>query len=694
MEIQFKNIGVIDNGKISIESNYLNVKYGINGSGKSTIAKSIEQYVNKKSLHKLKKYGSEFDPEVSCKNDIASILTFNQNYVENFLFKEDIVNNTFEILINTDEYILLNERIDNKFIELYESVKKSDIQKIMQYMTEFENNIKFKTKNGPDGNKVYELDGVKKFAKAFKKPILEEVLTGRALDYKNKLDSDRNHLWIKWFSDGFQYYIENNKCPFCLSNLPGDLNEIKTQIDNLNTTNFKQNVEVKGNIDNLANNIETSKIESVRTIINDKKAPDPKAVELLYLFTTSCKNELLKLEKLLDLNVIRIKQMYEKGTLVDFLASNRLDLSFYNRDDQNIFAQIENINKSIEKIVTEVDEIEGIAKVFADKLNSNISNNCNCINDFLKVAGIPYKIEIIAKSEKDFTTVLKPLAVDQIVNGENLSFGERNAISLILFSLEANRHYDLIVLDDPVSSFDNNKKYALLYYLFLKDDAVLKNKTVLFFTHDFDIIVDLIYKNAFRGIKYKCHFVQNDKGSFKEKRIIQEKVCNLLRYWKKCAGNAQKCELIRTVNLRKFINYTNKEENAWNILSSLEHMYDFPSKNVNGGKVPLTRAELEIGIKVITETYSDFDYDKILSLMKDNKQLRKWYRESSSSVEKLQILRVYLNNNPDMVTNDVFFNFITETYHVENNEMMALDEQKFCLIPQYIMDVCDTLISN
>ena len=41
MEIEIKNCNSIDDAIINITENRLNIKYGINGTGKSTIAKAI-----------------------------------------------------------------------------------------------------------------------------------------------------------------------------------------------------------------------------------------------------------------------------------------------------------------------------------------------------------------------------------------------------------------------------------------------------------------------------------------------------------------------------------------------------------------------------------------------------------------------------------------------------------------------------
>jgi wobble nucleotide-excising tRNase len=60
-----------------------------------------------------------------------------------------------------------------------------------------------------------------------------------------------------------------------------------------------------------------------------------------------------------------------------------------------------------------------------------------------------------------------------------LSFGERNAFALVLFMYESiSKNVDLVVLDDPISSFDRNKKFALIEMLFMRERS-LKDRTVL-----------------------------------------------------------------------------------------------------------------------------------------------------------------------------------------------------------------------
>ena len=54
--------------------------------------------MNDENLNELRTYGSEIEPFVSINEDISSVIVFNQDYVDDYLFKDDLANNSFEII--------------------------------------------------------------------------------------------------------------------------------------------------------------------------------------------------------------------------------------------------------------------------------------------------------------------------------------------------------------------------------------------------------------------------------------------------------------------------------------------------------------------------------------------------------------------------------------------------------------------
>lgn len=699
MKIEAKNLGVISEAKLEIKENTVNIKYGINGLGKSTIAKGIELAVkNNGDLSDLRQYGSEIDPKIQCDSEISDVLIFNQEYVNKYLFKDDIANNSFEIMINTDEYKLGKKRIDEMFLNLVTSINKASIETVINELDNFVNSVSIKSKSSKNGVITYKLSKSTKLAKAKSVSNIEALLDERAKEYQHKLKLENNHEWLKWFEAG-RSFIEGDKCcPFCLLPLPENFEDKMTAVkESVNATNLKQNVEIKDIISKASKYMTNENENAVKEMISNNAEFSERELEDLYVISTFYTNELSKLKALRYLNISKIKQKYEDNTLVEFFYQTLLEERVYDRVSAEIKEDIVNINKSIRSIVNKAEELKEITKEFSDKVNEIVKTNEEHINAFFKIAGIPYNIKIIDE-ESNYKTILVPTEAKDKVTADKLSYGEQNVISLILFSLEAKNVDGLIILDDPVSSFDNNKKYAILYYLFAKDDAVFRNKTVILFTHDFDVIIDCCFKEELWKLKkdFSFAFLKNEKGILVEKRIKRDNIENTLRMWQKKVEKKENHPLIRVVNLRKYIQYTTpKEKTAIDILSSLEHNNLKPMERRNGERIEITDcSKLEEGKKIIQRFITDFDYDVYLRSLQNKTELKRLYEMSSSAVEKLQILRMLVNLTETTVENKILWDYLTEYYHYENNEMMSLDESKYDLVPNYIMIMADEIIKQ
>ena len=113
MEIQIANCNNITSGAVSITENRLNIKYAINGTGKSTVAKAIEYAAkhDENGLKTLTPYtyigttNPENLPSVSGIPTDLKVAVFDENYVNQYVFLEDeLVKNSFDIFIKTENY--------------------------------------------------------------------------------------------------------------------------------------------------------------------------------------------------------------------------------------------------------------------------------------------------------------------------------------------------------------------------------------------------------------------------------------------------------------------------------------------------------------------------------------------------------------------------------------------------------------
>jgi ABC-type branched-subunit amino acid transport system ATPase component len=127
-EITIENCNSIDSANIVVTKGCLNIKFGPNGLGKSTIAKAIvSQARNDGTLVELVPFKSRekegaAPPKVDGIGDINSALVFDEAYVNLFAFQQDeVVKNSFDIFIKTPEYDSAMAEIE----KLFDGIKKA-----------------------------------------------------------------------------------------------------------------------------------------------------------------------------------------------------------------------------------------------------------------------------------------------------------------------------------------------------------------------------------------------------------------------------------------------------------------------------------------------------------------------------------------------------------------------------------------
>jgi wobble nucleotide-excising tRNase len=144
------------------------------------------------------------------------------------------------------------------------------------------------------------------------------------------------------------------------------------------------------------------------------------------------------------------------------------------------------------KLLQKVGELKGKINKQKRSIIDKIEKYKIQINEFLKYAGYKYIIDIQEVNE-EYKLRLQHSDISFFVENGNqhLSYGEKNAFALMLFMYDClSKNPNLIILDDPISSFDKNKKFAIIDRLF-RGEKSLKGKTVLMLTHDIDPIIDM-----------------------------------------------------------------------------------------------------------------------------------------------------------------------------------------------------------
>lgn len=96
MKVRIKHCNNIEMGEFEIVENRLNIKYAINGTGKSTISKAIDAFINndedkKKSLLPFKYYkdDNQIVPELYGCEQIKKIAVFNEKYIDDYVYQRN-----------------------------------------------------------------------------------------------------------------------------------------------------------------------------------------------------------------------------------------------------------------------------------------------------------------------------------------------------------------------------------------------------------------------------------------------------------------------------------------------------------------------------------------------------------------------------------------------------------------------------
>ena len=248
---------------------------------------------------------------------------------------------------------------------------------------------------------------------------------------------------------------------------------------------------------------------------------------------------------------------------------------------------------------------------------------------------------------------------------------------------------DLVVLDDPISSFDKNKKFAILHELF-RGKGSLQNTTTLMLTHDIEPAIDVVKSTAglFASAKPVASFLSTKEGVISEVSITKDDIQTFAQICSRIVASDADT-LIKAVYLRRHYEILDNMGMAYNLLASLLHKREQPTvKSIDQSREMTvdekTAAENEVKAKIPA-----FDYDALVAELKDEGGLLAKYQSTEVGYEKIQLFRLINGQHDD----DVIKKFINEAYHIENEHIMQLDPRRFDSVPEYVVRECDRLLS-
>lgn len=689
MNIEIRNCNNINYGEFEVVEGRLNIKYAANGTGKSTIAKAFEAFINNdenkiKELVPFKYYNKANSPDSELKNidTFNSIAVFNEKYIENYIFQpNELIKNSFEIFVKTSNYDDHIKQIES----LLQSVNIAfqnhpELDELIEVFLKFVEGFG-KAKNGYSAAGAI-AKGIGKGNKIRNIPKGLEV-------YETYLKDKNNIKWLKWQIDGKAYLDMAEQCPYCTAKMEKTRREIILQVsDEYDTKSIEQLNKMLEVFELLYPYFEENTCQKIKEIAHNVA----NITETQKAFLLEVKNQIKSLSnQLLGLKQIGFHSLKDSEKIADELSKYKIDLSYYSHLNSSLAVEkVELINSTLDDVLSKAGLLQGEINKQKKHIKETIENNMNEINAFLFYAGYKYQVIIEYDEVKEYHLVLRHKDYDQNIDSvsNHLSYGEKNAFALVLFMYEVLKNNpDLVVLDDPISSFDGNKKFAIINMLFMGKKC-LKDRTVLLLTHEFNTIIDAI-KNMSHLFNPgpKAAFLSVKSGRLSEETINKDDIKSFVDIAKN-SMDSEIDSLNKLVYFRRLEEIRGGNSLAYQIASNVLHKREKPLyKDPDTGELrDLTDEQIIKGEYDIKKEIPEFDYKKELEKANNLNLLKDLYYSSVSNYEKMQLYRIAFNENHE---NDVIKKFINETFHVENDYLFQLDPRKYDTVPQYIIEECD-----
>lgn len=726
--VVIEHCNCITKANVKITPHQLNIKFGTNGTGKSTIGDAILAASLKdegKELQKLLPYGADIEKAEECPHvsnlTYSNVKVFNDKYANSFLFRGDnLFQNPFQIFLRSPECDDLSENITSLLKDLQDSFQASDdFTQIHNLLLQVQGIIKTK-----QGNSISKAGGLGELIKGNGFGFDKHAELVPYKDYYSNSDFSEVTSWANWRRDGIKHLNKSNSCPFCAEAMKTDTIQkqnkaIESVFKNsaLNTAN-KLLEFFKGALS--TNIISSDSVAELEGYLGDKNHGDEITADLSALIGET--NYLLaKIDKILEFKPVNVTRE-EIGNINQTLQGMKIDINQLNKfySSNKVKDVVSSVNNKIQDLTAKAGILIGLFNKYDQKLKSLIKSRGEDINDFLILSGFPYKFNITPTSENEAITYLVPVSNSDIKvtsPSEHLSWGERNAFSLVMFMFDAtSSNADLIILDDPISAFDCNKKFAVIQRMFDNQKPSFRDKTVLMLTHDTQPLLDYVMGNFFNryGLTTEVNatYLENKGGIISESDITPADFESAIQLSKKISEDLQMPMACRVINYRKYLEYNSSQANkstVYHILSNLIHGRLVPTKKVEiEGKIE----ETELSRDEITEGYDKVkaflripypDYSAFVDVL-STPELKQEYQHISDSdgskYDKTIIARFLFERYDDMMKKlrkeyPGLCKYLNETNHIENDYIFQLDPRKYFNLPtDYEQQLNDFVDSN
>ena len=547
----------------------VNILFGYNGRGKTSLANGLVEEFLKDSNYEEKNYRffnrnyitNNLKLEQSKDSRIKGVIAnFGQKDVDSEKQIKELESKIIDTKELSNEITKLNKEVRDEIDRIHDTKKgniaiskKSKSRSNEEVIALYNEDIKEAKKIESDEEKLLNTKGDNSIENERIK--IEKILIPQISSYKkdelinikeiftkkyDNIDIPSSKI-ITWITDGLELHKEGEVCRFCGGNI--ELSNIKNKIEQYNKNEKQKDSIVLTDFNNklinyiseidsllmlkdgIVVNLEQDVTASFECIKNskellknyqhkiDKKIEDiNENIEFdddNFLLVVSEINEAY--EKIVNEKKQKLKTLNEKEAKINILIKGAIGLEIKrNTFINNTMTRIKEKSESLKQ--TEQQNKENLNKIdVLRKSKSNTKDFADHISKILSMLEINLKLEVV---QNDY--VVKQSITKDILKIEDISEGEQNLLALLYFYYELfndNEQKELkdeikmIIIDDPIASVDDvNKMYVLEL---VKKVIELKDVQIFIFTHVWEDFCNICYGKQNNG-NYKFFEIKKD----------------------------------------------------------------------------------------------------------------------------------------------------------------------------------------
>lgn len=692
--------------------------YGKNGTGKTTLGKALdyayEQMDAKKqalsSYRYLETGDSADEPRATCAPRIKRLLVFNDEWVNAHCFDKSTVHqNAFELYVRDSEVKKLEKRKQKMLSQLTAVLGTKEVAELRNLLDLLYKGI---GRLKDDGTFVANAPIVK----AFKAGVPTEPIPKYLASVISKMNASEKAKWLEWRVNCPDVH-DGDVCPYCGNKDRARIETCTDYDESRDSSAVKLWARMASAYDSVGALLSRSNRALMGSVLGSKKAPSSIEIERLAQLSHDAIRVIAAIdgiasaltdEKCIDAKIL-VSTLQEHAKVL-----NECKIFLKTRDGKptNEAKAVSDLAKAAEGLVSAQMDLEKLSNTLVGRIATNIEGHEGEINQFLLQCGYRYKIKIESNPQiSEVRMLLIPLDSSCAIEDarESLSYGERNALALILFMFEVlHEQRPLTVLDDPISSFDYDKRYGVLYAKGGPFSRNLRGESVLVMTHDFLVVSDLIKLPGQGLTSAKGQFLSCDgKGVLRsvalDKSVVVPYTQLLRKQIEAASASPEIIQLIYVRNLCELLRKNSEDRKTrfgWTfcLLSEIVHGREAQAV-IKKHNLPGQKCRQVIMCENCVEEFTGqaFDFWKAVDCYSDcNELLVNIYEsEQLASIDKLHVVRLLIERDSELAEGaSIMKRFADESCHIGGSYLYQMDGRTYDQVPFYVVGWCDAVVAK